>query len=68
MNNKIRKKRGLDSEGARRVRQQGHDDALEFALSIGLDADYQNDAKAKKQLFSKQQKDVNKKAFESFDF
>jgi len=50
MNKNVRKKRGLDSEGARKVRQQGHDDALEFALSIGLDTDYQNDAKAKKDV------------------
>lgn len=45
-----RKKRGLNSEDARRVRQQGHDDALEFALAIGLSKDYQNDAKAKKDV------------------
>lgn len=50
MDNKIHKKRGLDSEGARKVRQQGHDDALEFALSIGLNSDYQNDSKAKKDV------------------
>ncbi|MDR0800472.1 MAG: hypothetical protein LBN01_02940 [Endomicrobium sp.] len=42
------KKRGLDSERARAVRKQGHDDALEFALTIGLNSDYRNDLKAKK--------------------
>ncbi|MBI5072106.1 hypothetical protein HZB93_04455 [Candidatus Falkowbacteria bacterium] len=44
------KKRGLNSEDARKVRQQGHDDALEFALAIGLTRDYQNDVKAKKDV------------------
>lgn len=43
-------KRGLSSEGARQVRQQGHDDALEFAKLIGLDEDYQNDKAAKKDV------------------
>jgi hypothetical protein len=47
---KIRKKRGLSSEGARNVRQKGHDDALEFALSIGLTRDYKNDPHAKKDV------------------
>ena len=47
---KIRKKRGLSSVGARKVRQKGYDDALEFALAIGLDKDYKNDAKAKKDV------------------
>jgi len=46
----IRKTRGLSSEDARRIRQQGHDDAKEFALSIGLDTDYSNDIKAKKDV------------------
>lgn len=45
-----RKKRGLSSEGARWVRQSGHNDALEFAISIGLPRDYQNDPKAKKDV------------------
>lgn len=40
----------MQSEDARKVRQQGHDDALEFALAIGLDKDYQNDSKAKKDV------------------
>lgn len=44
------KKRGLNSEDARKVRQKGHDDALEFALSIGLNSDYTNDIKAKKDV------------------
>lgn len=46
----VRKKRGLSSEGARWVRQAGHNDALEFAISIGLPRDYQNDPKAKKDV------------------
>lgn len=44
------RKRGLSSEDARKVRQAGHDDALEFALSIGMGKDYQNDQKAKKDV------------------
>jgi hypothetical protein len=47
---KIRKKRALSSEMARLVRQSGHDDALEFALAIGLPKDYKNDPKAKKDV------------------
>lgn len=47
---KIRKKRALSSEGARIVRQKGHDDALEFALWIGLTRDYKNDPHAKKDV------------------
>ncbi|OGZ96453.1 MAG: hypothetical protein A3J10_01225 [Candidatus Sungbacteria bacterium RIFCSPLOWO2_02_FULL_54_10] len=45
-----RKKRALSSAGARQVRQQGHDDALEFALAIGLPNDYQNNPHAKKDV------------------
>lgn len=47
---KIRKKRGLSSAGARWVRQSGHNDALEFAIAIGLPRDYRNDPKAKKDV------------------
>lgn len=47
---KLRKKRGLNSEDARKVRQQGYDDAFEFALAVGLNNDYKNDAKAKKDV------------------
>lgn len=47
---KVTKKRGLSSEGARKVRQDGHDDALMFALSIGLPTDYRNDNQAKKDV------------------
>lgn len=43
-------KRGLSSEDARKVRQQGHDDAFEFAMLIGLESDYQNDIVAKKDV------------------
>jgi hypothetical protein len=46
----IMKKRGLNTENARMVRQRGHDDALEFALAIGLSSDYKNDIKAKKDV------------------
>lgn len=47
---RVRKTRASSSDEARRYRQQGHDDALLFALSIGLDEDYKNDAKAKKDV------------------
>ena len=43
-------KRGLSAEGARNVRQKGHDDALTFALNIGLNSDYKNDIVAKKDV------------------
>ena len=46
----IRKKRALSSEGARWVRQSGHNDALEFAIAIGLPRDYRNDPHAKKDV------------------
>lgn len=46
----IRKSRASSSEEARRYRQQGHDDAMRFALAIGLNEDYKNDAKAKKDV------------------
>ncbi|MFH2021778.1 MAG: hypothetical protein ABIJ33_00645 [Patescibacteria group bacterium] len=46
----MRKRRASTSDQARQYRQQGHDDALLFALSIGLDKDYRNDAKAKKDV------------------
>jgi hypothetical protein len=45
-----RKKRALSSEDARNIRQRGYDDALEFALSIGLPRDYKNDPRAKKDV------------------
>ena len=43
-------KRGLSSEDARKVRQKGHDDALEFAKLIGLEEDYTNNSQAKKDV------------------
>ena len=46
----VRKRRGLSSEGARWVRQSGHNDALEFAIAIGKEKDYRNDLKAKKDV------------------
>ncbi len=42
--------RGSSSEQARTVRQRGHDNALHFARSIGLDSDYRNDPQAKKDV------------------
>lgn len=42
--------RGLSSEAARIIRQRGHDDAMEFALAIGLNTDYKRDPKAKKDV------------------
>ncbi len=47
---RIKKTRASSSDDARKYRQQGHDDALLFALSIGLDKDYKNDPKAKKDV------------------
>lgn len=44
------KKRALTTEDARIVRQRGHNDALEFALAIGLSRDYKNDPHAKKDV------------------
>jgi hypothetical protein len=44
------KKRAMTSEQARRVRQDGHDDAKKFAYLIGLPSDYQNDPQAKKDV------------------
>ena len=42
--------RGLSSDAARRVRQEGHDNARLFALLIGMDHDYLNDPQAKKDV------------------
>lgn len=47
---RIKKSRASSSDEARRYRQQGHEDALLFALAIGLNEDYKNDAKAKKDV------------------
>lgn len=44
------RRRASTSEQARAYRQAGHDDALLFALLIGLDTDYRNDTKAKKDV------------------
>lgn len=48
--NKIKKSRASSPEKARQIRQQGYDDALLFAKSIGLNEDYKNDTKAKKDV------------------
>lgn len=48
-----RRKRGLPSNEARRIRQRGHDDAKEFAHAIGLSDDYQNNPVAKKDVIDK---------------
>jgi len=42
--------RGSASEDAREYRQRGHDDALLFALEIGMEDDYKRDATAKKDV------------------
>jgi len=47
---KLKKTRASTSDQARQYRQQGHDDALLFALTIGLEKDYKNDHKAKKDV------------------
>src|SRR3989338_9428655 len=44
------KRKAMTSEKARHVRAQGYDDALEFALAIGLPTDYKNDPQAKKDV------------------
>lgn len=46
----MRRRRALTTERARAVRQKGYDDALEFALAIGLPTDYKNDPQAKKDV------------------
>lgn len=43
-------RRAMQSDAARRVLTRGHQDALEFARVIGLDRDYQNDRRAKKDV------------------
>ncbi len=43
-------KRSMSSEKASYVKRQGHKDALEFALLLGLKKDYQNDLRAKKDV------------------
>ena len=45
--------RGLTTENARKVRQQGHDDAFEFAQLIDVSQTYLNDLKAKKDVVDK---------------
>ena len=47
---KIKKTRASTPTAAREYRQKGHDDALQFALLIGLKEDYKNDKKAKKDV------------------
>lgn len=44
------KRKAMTTEKARQVRAQGHQDALEFALAIGLAKDYGNDRQAKKDV------------------
>jgi hypothetical protein len=43
-------RRASSSDRAREYRQAGHDDAREFAYSIGLPSDYKNDPHAKKDV------------------
>jgi hypothetical protein len=43
-------RRGSTPEKARAYRQEGHDNALLFALEIGLDKEYRNDRSAKKDV------------------
>jgi hypothetical protein len=50
---KVQRKRAMTSEKASQVKKQGHLDAKEFAKLIGLEDDYQNDAKAKKDVIDK---------------
>jgi len=46
----MKRKRGLSRGRAQHIRQSGHNEALRFALAIGLDDTYQNDIKAKKDV------------------
>lgn len=46
----MKRKRAMTTEKARHVRAQGYQDALEFALAIGLTKDYENDRQAKKDV------------------
>ena len=43
-------RRSSSSDAARAYRRRGHDDALRFALAIGLDRDYARDPRAKKDV------------------
>jgi len=45
-----RRRRASSPDQAREYRQRGHDDALEFAVAIGLSSDYQNNPIAKKDV------------------
>jgi len=45
-----RRRRALSSADARHVRQKGYDDALEFAVAIGISSDYTNNLQAKKDV------------------
>ena len=47
---KTSKKRAMTSQKASYVKKQGHQDAKEFAVLIGLSNDYQNDPRAKKDV------------------
>ena len=44
------KSRASSTEDARWYRQKGHNDAMEFAIAIGLPKDYENDPQAKKDV------------------
>ena len=46
----MKKRKAMTTEKARFVRTEGHKDALEFALSLGLKNDYKNDPQAKKDV------------------
>lgn len=48
-----KRRRAMTSDQARRVRQQGLDDALRFAHLIGLEHDYENDPQAKKDVIDR---------------
>jgi len=46
----VNARRASSPEAAREYRQRGHDDALKFALAIGLNTDYRRDQAAKKDV------------------
>jgi hypothetical protein len=47
------KRKAMSSQKARNVRAQGYVDAISFAKEIGLNSDYKNDMKAKKDVIDR---------------
>jgi hypothetical protein len=49
----VSKPKAMSSQKARNVRAQGYSDAISFAKEIGLNSDYKNDMKAKKDVIDR---------------